>query len=132
MQSLITNLLGPVFYGMGVSEADFASYLSSCMSYVYAAIIALIALIVLLIVAGKAKKENRGFIRLTSLVAFLAAIALIANLVVTGPLKANIETFLKGSGVNLQESTVADSKDVIKRVGEEGLVLVKNEGLLPM
>ncbi|MBQ6362081.1 MAG: glycoside hydrolase family 3 C-terminal domain-containing protein [Lachnospiraceae bacterium] len=132
MQSLITNLLGPVFYGMGVSEADFASYLSSCMSYVYAAIIALIALIVLLIVAGKAKKENRGFIRLTSLVAFLAAIALIANLVVTGPLKANIETFLKGSGVNLQESTVADSKDVIKRVGEEGLVLVKNEGLLPL
>ena len=132
MQSLITNLLGPIFYGMGVSEADFASYLSSCMGYVYAAIIALIALIVILILAGKAKKENRAFIRLSSLVAFLAAIALIANLVITGPLKANISTFLKDSGVSLQEQTVADSKDVIKRVGEEGLVLVKNEGILPM
>ena len=70
MQSLITNLLGPIFYGMGVSEADFASYLSQCMGYVYAAIAALVVLIVLLIFAGKAKKGNRGFIRLTSVVAF--------------------------------------------------------------
>lgn len=132
MQSFITSLLGPTFYKMGVSEADFASYLSSCMGYVYAALIALIALIVLLIVAQKAKKGTRAFIRGTSLVAFLAAIAVIGNLVVTGPLKTNITTFLAGSKVELQESTIADSKDVIKRVGEEGLVLVKNEGLLPL
>ncbi len=132
MQNLITNLLGPTFYAMGVSEADFASYLSSCMGYIYAVIAALVALIVVLILAGKAKKENRGFIRWSSVVAFLAIVCLIANLVVTGPLKTNIQTFLAGSGVSLEESTVADSKDVIKRVGEEGLVLVKNEGLLPM
>ena len=103
MQSLITNLLGPVFYGMGVSEADFASYLSSCMGYVYAVLIAILVLIVVLIAAGKAKKGTRGFIRLSSLVAFLAAITLIANLVLTGPLKANVETFLKGSKVQLQD-----------------------------
>ena len=66
MQNLITNLLGPTFYAMGVSEADFASYLSSCMGYIYAVIAALVALIVVLILAGKAKKENRGFIRWSS------------------------------------------------------------------
>ena len=53
MQNLITNLLGPIFYGMGVSEADFASYLSSCMGYVYGILIALVAMIVALGAAGK-------------------------------------------------------------------------------
>lgn len=132
MQSLITKLLGPVFYGMGVSEADFASYLSSCMNYIYAILAALVILIIVLIVAHKAKKGTRAFIRGTSVIAFLTAIAVIANMVVTGPLKTNIQTFLAGSNVNLTEETVADSKDVIKRVGEEGLVLVKNNGLLPL
>ena len=41
MQSLLKNLLGPIFYGMGVSEADFDSYLSMSMGYVYAILIAL-------------------------------------------------------------------------------------------
>ena len=132
MKSIITNLLGPVFYGMGVSEADFASYLTSCMGYVYAVLAALVVLILVLILAHKAKKGTRAFIRLSSLAAFIAAIALIANLVVTGPLKTNITTFLAGSKVELKEETIADSKDVIRRVGEEGLVLVKNEGLLPL
>jgi len=132
MQSLITKLLGPIFYNMGVSEADFASYLSSCMGYVYAVLIALVVLIVLLIVAGRAKKGARAFIRGTSVVAFLTAVTVIANMLVTGPLKSNITTFLAGSKVNLTEETIADSKDVIRRVGEEGLVLVKNEGILPL
>ncbi len=132
MQSLITRLLGPTFYSMGVSEADFASYLSSCMGYVYAILACIIVFIIVLILAGKAKKGTKGFIRLSSLVALLAAIAVIANMVVTGPLKTNISTFLAGSNINLQEQTITDSKDVIKRVGEGGLVLVKNNGLLPM
>ena len=63
MQSLITNLLGPIFYGMGVSEADFASYLSSCMGYVYGILAALIILILVLIIKpagllGKNTKEK--------------------------------------------------------------------------
>ena len=132
MQGIITTLLGPIFYGMGVSEADFASYLSSCMGYVYAVLIAIIALIVLLIIAGRLKKGVKGFTRMASLAAFVAAIAVIVNMLCTGPLKTNLTTYLNGSGVQLQDETIEASKAVIKEVGEEGLVLVKNNGLLPL
>ena len=47
-------------------------------------------------------------------------------------LRTNISTFINGSGVSLQDDTIAASKDVIKRVGEEGIVLMKNDGLLPL
>ncbi len=132
MQALLTNLLGPIFYGMGVSEADFASYLSQCMGYVYALLAALVVLILVLIFAGKAGKGNAGFVRLSSLVAFVAIVAIIANMIAFGPLKSNISTMMNGSTITLTDETVAASKDVIKRVGEEGLVLVKNDGILPM
>lgn len=87
MQSLLKNLLGPIFYGMGVSEADFDSYLSMSMGYVYAILIALVLMIVVMVLARKAKKGTRGFIRLSSLVAFVAAIAVIANMLCFGPLR---------------------------------------------
>ena len=132
MQQFIINTLGPIFYGMGVSEADFASYLGMCMKYIYGILAALIVLIVVLIAAHWLKKGLRGFIRMTSVVAFGLITTLLANAVVMGPLKTNISTFLNGSAINLQEETISASKDVIKRVGEEGLVLVRNEGLLPL
>ena len=49
MQQFLTNTLGPVFYNMGVSEADFAQYLESCLKYVYGILIALGVLIIILI-----------------------------------------------------------------------------------
>jgi len=132
MQSLITNLLGPIFYGMGVSEADFASYLSSCMGYVYGILAALIILILVLIFAGRLKKGICGFTRITAVSAFIVAVAVMVNAVCMGPLKSSISTFLNNAKIDLQDSTVEASKNVIKEVGEEGLVLVKNDGILPL
>ena len=132
MVNFLSSTVGPIFYNMGVSEADFASYLSMCMSYITGILIALGVLIVVLIVAHWLKKGTRAFTRLTALVACLLVICLLVNLMCFGPLRTNISTFLSGSGVNLQESTVEASKDVIKRVGEESIVLLKNDGLLPL
>lgn len=132
MQNLITNLLGPIFYGMGVSEADFASYLSSCINYVYGILAALIIMIIVWIVAFKFKKGAAGFARLTALAAAGLAILLMVNSVLTGPLKTSVSTYLNGSGVKLQDETIEASKAVIKEVGEEGTVMLKNNGLLPL
>ena len=132
MQQFLTNTLGPVFYNMGVSEADFAQYLGSCLKYVYGILIALGVLIIILIVAHWLKKGVRGFTRLTALVAFLLVVAILINVMCFTELRTNISTFINGSGVSLQDDTIAASKDVIKRVGEEGIVLVKNDGILPL
>jgi beta-glucosidase len=132
MKNLIIKLFGQIFYDMGVSEADLSSYLDACMKYIWIILIALIVLIVILVAAHWCKKGTKAFTRLTGLVAFLLAAALSVNSVLSGPLKETASTMLTGSKVELQESTIADSKDVIKKVGEEGIVLLKNDDLLPL
>ncbi|MBR1781695.1 MAG: glycoside hydrolase family 3 C-terminal domain-containing protein, partial [Oscillospiraceae bacterium] len=117
---------------MGVSEADFASYLGMCMGYVYGILIALIVLVLVLIAAHWVKKGSKAVTRGTAIVAFVLVVGILANAVCFGPLRSNISTMMNGSSVSLADDTIAASKDVIKRVGEEGLVLVKNDGVLPL
>jgi len=132
MQGLLTKLFGPMFYDMGVSEADFASYLGACMNYIYIILAALVILIIVLIAAHKLKKGVRGFTRMTAIVAFLLCVALVVNLVCFGPMRSNISTILSGSKVELSEDTVKASKEVVQKIGEEGFVLLKNDGTLPL
>ena len=132
MLQMIQKLIGPTLYGMGVSEADLTSYLVQLSKYIYIILAAAAVLILVLIFAGFARKGNRAFIRLQSLIAFIAAVAVVANLICWGPMKTNVAAYLNGSGIELSEETIQGSKDVIKKIGEEGVVLLKNDGLLPM
>ena len=53
------------------------------------------------------------------------------NMVCYGPLYTNLSVVLNGGGTVSDEAKAA-SNEVIKKVGEEGMVLVKNNGLLPL
>ena len=53
MVNLLARLLGPIFTGLGVSEADLLSYLTQLQGYVYFILAALVAMIVVLIAACK-------------------------------------------------------------------------------
>ncbi|MBR5343249.1 MAG: glycoside hydrolase family 3 C-terminal domain-containing protein [Oscillospiraceae bacterium] len=132
MVEFLSKLLSPIFEPMGVSQADLTSYLTMVKSYVWVILIALAALIVVMFLARLAKKGKRHLWRWHAVVAFIAILALVVNLICFGPLKSNVSGFLNASKAELTEETVAASKDVIKRVGEEGLVLVENNGLLPL
>ena len=63
MINLLANLLSPIYSPMGVSTADFTSYLKMCSGYIYAILAALVIMVVVLAAAGKAKKGLRGLIR---------------------------------------------------------------------
>ena len=132
MVGLLAKLLSPIFTPMGVSEADLNSYIGMVQGYVWVILLALVAMIVVLIVAGKAKKGSRHIIRWNAVLAWLAIVCICVNMMCFGPLKNNVSSFLNASKAVLNEETVNASKDVIKRVGEEGLVLVENNGLLPL
>jgi len=91
------------------------------------------ALIVILVAAHWAKKKDRGSIRWASVLAFLLAVLVMVNSVCYGPMKSTLETFLSGGGsLALSEETIANSRETVKKIGEEGIVLVKNDGLLPL
>ncbi len=132
MVSVLSSLLGPIFEPMGVSQADLTSYITMVQGYVWVILLALVAMIVVLIVAGKAKKGAKGLIRWNAVIAWIAIVAVSANLMCYGPLYTNLSGILNASKAELSEETVAASKAVIQKVGEEGIVLLENNGLLPL
>ena len=132
MIGILTSLLSPIFTPMGVSASDLESYLTQLQGYVWAVLLIILAVIVMMFVAHKAKKGNRHVVRWVSVLAGIAAIAVIVNAICFGPMYNNVSGFLNASKVELTEETVAQSKATVQRVGEEGMVLLKNNGLLPL
>ena len=132
MVGFMSKLLSPIFEPMGVSAADLNTYLEMVKGYLWVIVLALAAMIVVLILAKNAKPGKKHLVRWSAVLAWLAILALVVNLMCYGPLYNNVSGFLNASKAELTEETVARSKDVIKRVGEEGLVLVENNGLLPL
>ena len=125
-------MLDPIFGPMGVSKADLVQYITSVQGYVWAIMAVLVIAILVLIFARKAPKGKKHLIRWGAVLACITAVVLIVNLMCYGPLYNNISSFLNASKAELSEETIAASKDIIKKVGEEGLVLVKNNSLLPL
>ena len=132
MLNFLSSLLSPIFTPMGVSQADLNAYLNQLSGYVYAILFILIAMILLLIFAGKINKKNSGIIRLASVLGALAGIVCIVNAICFGPMYNNVSGFLNASKVELSDETVAQSRATVQKVGEEGVVLLKNNGILPL
>ena len=132
MVEFLTKLLGPIFEPMGVSQADLTSYLEMVKGYIWVILGGLCLAILVMFLAHFAKKGKRHLVRWQAVLAFIALVAVVVNLICFGPLKSNVSGFLNASKAELSEETVNKSKEVIKKVGEEGLVLVENNGLLPL
>lgn len=132
MIDFLAGILGPIFTGLGVSEADFQMYLTQLSGYVYFIVAALIAMIVVLVLAMKVKKGLKHIVRWQAVLAFVAIITIVVNMICYGPMYSNVSGFLNASKANLTDETIAQSKATVQKVGEEGMVLVKNNGLLPL
>lgn len=132
MINFLAKVLGPIFANFGVSEADFQAYLTQLSGYVYFIVAMLVVMIVVLVAAQKAKKGFRHVIRWQAVLAFVAIVTILVNVICYGPMYSNVSGFLNASAVNLSDETVAQSREMVKKLGEEGLILAKNEGLLPL
>ena len=132
MIGFLSSILSPIFTPMGVSEADLLAYLNQLKGYVYAILLILAAMIVIMIAAHWAKKGNRHVIRWAAGLGTIAAIVAIVNAICFGPMYNNVSGFLNASKAELSEETVAQSRATVQKVGEEGIVLLKNDGLLPL
>lgn len=132
MIDFLAKVLGPVFVNYGVSEADFQAYLTQLSGYVYFAVVLLVVLIAVLVLAQKAKKGFRHVVRWQAVLAFAAIVAVMANVICYGPMYSNVSGFLNAAKVELSDETVAQSREMVKKLGEEGLILAKNENLLPL
>ena len=132
MINFLTSLLSPILTPMGVSEADLAGYLTQLQGYIWAVLAILVVMVLVMIIAHKAKKGNRHVIRWIAALAAIAGIAGIVNYVCFGPMYSNVSGFLNASKAELSQETIAQSKATVEKVGDEGIVLLKNDGLLPL
>ena len=93
--------------------------------------IALAAFIVGMIACGKIKsKAKRYLARKQAVVAILAVVAIIINWVCLGPMSTLI-SLATGNGTVAEETTV-EANALCQQIGEEGIVLLDNDGTLPL
>ena len=132
MIQLLIDLLTPIFTSMGVSTTDVQTYVNMLSGYIYT-IIGLLAAAVAIMVAAHflAKKGTRHVVRWSAALAWVLAVAIIANIMCFGPLYNNLSPIMN-TRAQVGEESIANSKAVIREVGEEGMVLLENNGVLPL
>lgn len=129
----LIDVLTPIFRNMGVSEVDVQTYVTSMSGYIYAILGTLVLAVAVMIGAHFwVKKGKRHIVRWSAAVSWLLAVTVIANLICFGPMYNNISIILNSTG-EVSEETAAVSEAVIREIGEEGMVLLKNsDNLLPL
>ena len=133
LADLIISILTPLIVSMGASAADVANYVHAVEPQINVIAIALGILVLILILAHwLAKKGSRYVIRWTAVVAWLLVVVISANSMIKGPLYSILTNVTSAPKAEFSEDIVANSREVIGDVGEEGIVLVKNNGLLPL
>ncbi len=132
MLQWLIDRLTPIFEGMGVSPVDVETYVNMLSGYIYG-ILGVVAAVIVLSVAAHwlAKKGTRHLIRWGAVLSGVLIITIIANVICFGPMYNNLAPILNSKG-EVSEESAAASESVIELVGEEGIVLAENDGLLPL
>lgn len=132
MLQFLIDWLTPIFEGMGVSPTDVDQYVHSLSGYIYAILGSLLAVIIIMIAAHWfVKKGTRHVVRFSAGVAWVLLITVLVNVICYGPMYNNVAPILNGQG-SVSEEALAASEEIIREIGEEGMVLVKNDGTLPL
>lgn len=133
MIDILIDLLTPIFISMGASAADVANYMRSVSEYIYVILGALAVLVIIMIGAQfVVKKGSRGIVRFTALIAFVLVVLVTVNMVCYGPLYATISGVLNASRAEISDDVAGNSRETVVDTAREGMVLVKNDGLLPL
>ena len=133
MVELLIKLVTPIAEGMGVEASMVEGLLRQLAPQVNVIGWGLVAALALMIAAHWIfKKGNRHPFRWTIGVAWVLVTLFTANQIAYGPMKTLLSAYMNASKAEISADMVADSQEVIKEVGEEGLVLLKNDGLLPL
>lgn len=132
MLNWLIQVLTPIFTSMGVSEVDVQTYVNSLSGYIYGILGSLLLVIAIMVGAHFfVKKGMRHVVRWSAGLAWVLLVAVLANVISFGPMYNNLSIILN-SKASVSEESAQNSREVIRQVGEEGLVLLENNGILPL
>lgn len=115
---------------LSINMSDVINVLNTCKPYLIFFGIVLLAAVIITIAVRKMEKPKKKFVRAQSWVAVLLAFVVTVNLICFGPVSSLI-TLATGGG-SISDETTAESTELCEDIAEEGIVLLKNDGMLPL
>lgn len=79
---------------------------------------------------GKMARDKKFLIRTQAGLALLLAVVVVVNLICTGPMSSMLDLVSETS--YLTDETTAEATQLVAQMAEEGIVLLENDGLLPL
>ena len=115
---------------ISVEMEDVLAVLQLCKPYIIGIVAALVIGIVIMIACRRASKDKRFLIRGEAAIAMVLAVAVCVNMICFGPM-ATLIGLATGNGT-LSDETNEEAAGVAEEIMEDGIVLLKNESLLPL
>ena len=115
---------------ISVEMEDVLAVLQLCKPYIIGIIAALVIGIVIMIACRRMSRDKRFLIRGEAVIAMVLAVVVCVNMICFGPM-ATLIGLAKGNGT-LSDETNEEAAEVAEKIMEDGIVLLKNESLLPL
>lgn len=115
---------------LAINIEDVISVLNTCKPYLIGLAVVLVLAIVAMVACRKMARSKKFLIRGEAALAMVLAIAVTVNLICFGPMSSLISLAM-GDG-SVTDETAASANELCQTIAEEGIVMVKNEGALPL
>ena len=115
---------------ISVEMEDVLAVLQLCKPYIIGIIAALVIGIVIMIACRRMSKGKKFLIRGEAAIAMVLVVVVCVNMICFGPM-ATLIGLATGNGT-LSDETNEEAAEVAEKIMEDGIVLLKNESLLPL
>ena len=115
---------------ISVEMEDVLAVLQLCKPYIIGIIAALVIGIVIMIACRRMSRDKKFLIRREAAIAMVLAVVVCVNMICFGPMSTLIG-LATGNGT-LSDETNEEAAEVAEEIMEDGIVLLKNESLLPL
>ena len=115
---------------ISVEMEDVLAVLQLCKPYIIGIVAALVIGIVIMIACRRMCRDKRFLIRREAAIAMVLAVVVCVNMICFGPM-ATLIGLATGNGT-LSDETNEEAAEVAEKIMEDGIVLLKNESLLPL
>ena len=115
---------------LAINMDDVIKVVSSIKGYLIALAAVVLLAVAVMVGCRKMKKSKKYLIRWQAGLGLVAAAAIIVNLILTGPMYSMVS--LATGGGKVSEENVASATQLCEDIADEGIVLLDNNGTLPM
>ena len=115
---------------ISVEMEDVLAVLQLCKPYIIGIVAALVIGIVIMIACRRMCRDKKFLIRREAAIAMVLAVVVCVNMICFGPMSTLIG-LATGNGT-LSDETNEEAAEVAEEIMEDGIVLLKNESLLPL